>query len=186
VSEIHFFSMSKSVYQEAGKGLPLNYAMVDTPHGRAFFAESCGKVVFLSLTQKEDQGLKEFTSIWNQAKPSLQPEKCQKLVNDIFSEDGEARLLAIGTSFQIAVWETLIHIEEGQLMTYQEIAEKIGHPESAIDVAKAVGDNPIAHLIPCHRAVLSHDALGDYRWGVESKRTFLQAEGVDLDSLSLA
>lgn len=186
MTEIHFFSMSKSVYQEAGRGLPLNYSMVETPYGRAFFAESCGRIVFLSLMQDENQGLKELSALWNQAKPSHQPEKCQKLANEIFAENGEARLLAQGTSFQIAVWETLIHIDEGKMLTYQEIAEKIGHPDSAIDVAKAVGDNPMVYLIPCHRAVLSNNSLGDYRWGIESKRSFLQAEGVDLESLSVA
>jgi len=161
MSEIHFFSMSKSVYQEAGGGFPLNYAMVETPYGQAFLAESCGRVVFLSLMQDEKQGLKEFTALWNQAKPSHQPEKCKKLADDIFADNS---------------------IEEGKTLTYQEIANQIGQPEKVIEVAKAVGDNPIAHLIPCHRAVLSQDSLGDYRWGIESKRSFLQAEGVDLEA----
>lgn len=184
--EVHFFSMSQSVYQEAGSGLPVSYAMVDTPYGSAFFAESCGRVIFLSLMEDEEQGLKEFTKLWSQSKPSLQPERCQNIISDIFSEDGEARLLALGTNFQIDVWEALIHVEEGSLSSYKDIAQKIGHPGAENEVAKAVSDNPIAHLIPCHRAVLSDNSLGDYRWGIESKRSFLQAEGIDLEQLSLA
>lgn len=187
--EIHLYSMSNGVYEEVGRALPVSYAMVDTPQGKAFFVESCERIVYLSLTEDKDTTLTEFQKRWDQTKPRYRPEHCQRIADSIFNTDDPdscARLLVLGSDFQIKVWEQLTHIQEGTVTTYKDIAEKIGYPDAVLDVANAIAENPIAYLIPCHRAVHTDGSIGAYRWGVESKRNFLTAEGFDLSRLSAA
>jgi len=76
----------------------------------------------------------------------------------------------VGTPFQRQVWAQLLSIPVGTLTTYQKIAEAVGRPTAARAVANAIGANPVAWLIPCHRVVRSDGQLGGYRWGVERKR----------------
>lgn len=187
--EVHLYSMSTGVYESSGKYLPINYGMVDIPYGNAFFAESCGRVVHLALTDNMEKELAYFQSRWHLARPSHNPERCQRLANSIFDSekpDVKARLLLLGSEFQLAVWAELSHIPEGTVASYSDIAERIGKPHSARFVAAAVGENPVAYLVPCHRVVRANGTLGSYRWGAESKRSLLEAEGCDLSQLGLA
>ena len=186
--ETHLYSISKGVYRDSGKSLPIYYSMVNTPHGRAFFAESCGRVVCLSLGSDEEQLLNDFNNRWNLSRPLLRPDHCQRMVDEIFSSAGNccARILLMGTDFQIRVWEALTHITEGSVTTYKNIADEIGQPDAVQAVANAISDNPIACLIPCHRVIRTDGSLGGCRWGIESKRSFLEAEGYDLNQLIVA
>jgi AraC family transcriptional regulator of adaptative response/methylated-DNA-[protein]-cysteine methyltransferase len=187
--DIHLYSISKDVYKDAGKAFPVSYSLVETPYGQAFFAETGGRVIFMSLEENEASGLADFKKRWHLTKPSHKPDHCQRLADAIFDEsnpDNCARLLVLGTDFQISIWEKLSHIQAGEVATYKDIAEKIGKPEAVRAVANAIGYNPIARLLPCHRVIRTDGSLGGYRWGLESKRAFLVAEGVDLNRLGIA
>lgn len=186
--EVHLYSMSTGVYESSGKYLPISYGMVEIPYGRVFFAESCGRVVHLALTDDKDTELEYFKSRWRLARPTHNPDHCQRLADSIFDskQDTKARLLILGNEFQLSVWAELTHIPEGSVATYSEIAERIGKPHSARFVANAVVENPVAYLIPCHRVVRANGTLGAYRWGAESKRNLLVSEGHDLNHLGLA
>lgn len=81
-----------------------------------------------------------------------------------------------GTPFQRQVWTRLLAIPPGAVTTYQELANDIGRPKAVRAVANAVGANPVAWLIPCHRVIRSDGGLGGYRWGVERKRAMLDWE----------
>lgn len=81
-----------------------------------------------------------------------------------------------GTAFQRRVWAALLDIPAGKVVTYRELAAAIGRPKAVRAVANAVGANPIAWLIPCHRVVRSDGGLGGYRWGVDRKRAILSWE----------
>lgn len=81
-----------------------------------------------------------------------------------------------GTPFQRQVWTRLLAIPPGAVTTYQALANDIGRPKAVRAVANAVGANPIAWLIPCHRVIRSDGGLGGYRWGVERKRAMLDWE----------
>jgi AraC family transcriptional regulator of adaptative response/methylated-DNA-[protein]-cysteine methyltransferase len=83
-----------------------------------------------------------------------------------------------GTPFQVDVWRELQRIPSGTVRSYQEIANAIGKPKSVRAVANAVGANPIAVLVPCHRVVRSDGSLGGYRWGKELKKKLLKREGI--------
>lgn len=81
-----------------------------------------------------------------------------------------------GTPFQRAVWHELLNIPEGKIVSYQSIAEKIGHPSASRAVGSAIGANPIAGLIPCHRVVNKQADMGSYHWGWQIKELFLRDE----------
>ncbi|HLW30052.1 MAG TPA: methylated-DNA--[protein]-cysteine S-methyltransferase, partial [Brumimicrobium sp.] len=97
-------------------------------------------------------------------------QKCSIL---FFSQDW-ARIKKIklhikGTDFQLKVWKTLLEIPLGKLSTYGEIAQHIQKPKAARAVGTAIGSNPIAFLIPCHRVVQSSGGIGGYMWGADRK-----------------
>lgn len=81
-----------------------------------------------------------------------------------------------GTAFQRRVWQELIKIPFGSTTSYAALAESVGHPSAVRAVANAVGANPVAILIPCHRVIRSDCSLGGYRWGQEIKRRLLSME----------
>ena len=82
-------------------------------------------------------------------------------------------VLIQGTNFQLKVWEALLSIPKGAVTTYQQIAQSIGHPAAVRAVGSAVGDNPIAYLIPCHRVIRKEGMLGEYRWGSLRKKALI-------------
>ena len=87
------------------------------------------------------------------------------------------KILLKGTAFQRLVWKVLLTIPRGATTNYQSIAQSIGYPRSARAVGQAVGCNPVALLIPCHRVLYKHGQLGGYHWGLQSKRRLLSREG---------
>nr|WP_320131730.1 methylated-DNA--[protein]-cysteine S-methyltransferase [uncultured Holophaga sp.] len=82
-----------------------------------------------------------------------------------------------GTPFQVQVWEQLQTIPFGSTLTYQDLAERLGNPQAAQAVGAAVGANPIAILIPCHRVIGADGSLRGYAWGLEIKEALLIHEG---------
>ena len=81
-----------------------------------------------------------------------------------------------GTAFQVKVWQFLLSIREGDVLSYSEVAAKIDKPRAVRAVASACGKNRIGVLIPCHRVLRGDGGLGGYRWGLERKRALLEAE----------
>jgi AraC family transcriptional regulator, regulatory protein of adaptative response / methylated-DNA-[protein]-cysteine methyltransferase len=89
-----------------------------------------------------------------------------------------------GTNLQLKVWEALLSLEGRTCTSYSDVAQRIGVPNAVRAVANAVGANPIAWLIPCHRVLRKGGALGGYRWGIDRKRAMLAWERVGLQCCS--
>lgn len=87
-----------------------------------------------------------------------------------------------GTNFQIKVWEALLRIPQGTLISYGDIARSLARPGAARAVGASVGRNPVAFLIPCHRVIRSTGAFGDYRWGSTRKRAMIGWEAARQES----
>ena len=85
-------------------------------------------------------------------------------------------VLAVGTNLQVKVWEALLRIPEDGVATYTQVARAAGYPDAVRPVANAVGRNPVAVLIPCHRVLRTTGELGGYRWGTTRKRALLARE----------
>jgi len=86
-----------------------------------------------------------------------------------------------GTNFQVSVWRALLRIPVGSVASYGQVAEAIGSPRAARAVGTAIGDNPVAVLIPCHRVIRQSGALGEYHWGSVRKHTLLTWEAAQND-----
>ncbi len=82
----------------------------------------------------------------------------------------------MGTDFQFKVWEALLTIPFGQTTSYGGLALSLGKPNASRAVGTAIGNNPIALILPCHRVVQKSGKLGDYRWGLNRKRSLLDWE----------
>ena len=99
----------------------------------------------------------------------------------IFTQDWKTlhkiKLHLKGTAFQLKVWETLLKIPMGQLSTYGNIAKHIQSPKASRAVGSAIGDNPVAFLIPCHRVIQSTGTFGQYHWGSARKTAMIGWEG---------
>ena len=87
-----------------------------------------------------------------------------------------------GTNLQIRVWEALLKIPAGEVVSYSQIARNVDHPKAVRAVASAVGRNAISYLIPCHRVIRNTGALGGYRWGLTRKKAILAWEAARINS----
>ena len=112
---------------------------------------------------------------------TLEPSFTQNWCNLIFGTKPDRSFASLtlvleGTDFQLQVWQALLKIPFGKTTTYQTIAEQIGRPKAIRAVGNAVGNNPLAYLIPCHRVLRSSGQLGGYRWGLDRKIAMLNWE----------
>lgn len=112
----------------------------------------------------------------------LQRYKRHTLIEKAISIKRNLPCLLVGTPFQHQVWTALLKIPRGSVVSYKDLAHSLNRPKAMRAVGSAVGANPISPLIPCHRVIGSHGALGGYYWGLEAKRTLLCEEGVNLGS----
>ena len=88
-----------------------------------------------------------------------------------------------GTEFQLKVWDALLKIPMGSLSTYSEIASQIGKPKASRAVGTAIGSNPIASLIPCHRVIQASGNIGQYHWGHIRKKAMIAWEAAQTEQL---
>ena len=111
------------------------------------------------------------------------PDATHSVVTAIFSpaewnENNPFRLFVRGTNFQIKVWEALLRIPEGMVLSYEDIATRIGHPKAVRAVGSAVARNPVSYLIPCHRVIRKLGEYGNYQGGPARKKALLAWEAV--------
>ena len=104
----------------------------------------------------------------------------------IFTHDwsklNQVKLHLKGSAFQLKVWETLLKIPMGKLTTYGAVAAKIESPKASRAVGTAIGENPVAYLIPCHRIIQSSGVLGGYHWGSTRKAAIIGWEAAKMDN----
>ncbi len=152
-------------FKTAGRGLHIEYGFHETPFGECFIAITERGICAMAFVDEgsRNEQLILLAKKWHFA---LIREKLPLLVQ--------------GTNFQIKVWEALLTIPQGAVTTYQQIAESIGNPKAVRAVGTAVGDNPIAYLIPCHRVIRKEGILGEYRWGSTRKKALVGWEAAGL------
>ncbi|MDQ2094421.1 bifunctional helix-turn-helix domain-containing protein/methylated-DNA--[protein]-cysteine S-methyltransferase [Rhodalgimonas zhirmunskyi] len=171
-------AMSPGDYARRGDGLDIAFGWFDSPFGPALVMGTekglCG-IAFAAETGA-DAAMEDLRARWPKAHYTENPAALRPLVDAAFTGNGETRLHMIGAPFQIKVWEALLQIPSGQVTTYSEIAQAVGHPRAVRAVGTAVGRNPVSWLIPCHRALRKSGALGGYHWGLPVKRALLAWE----------
>ncbi|TRD22358.1 methylated-DNA--[protein]-cysteine S-methyltransferase [Palleronia caenipelagi] len=174
---IRWEAMTPGEFARNAEGLTLRWARGDSPFGPVLAMATdrglCG-LAFIA-EDGEEASFADLARRWPAARIIHDPEALAPHLGNI-ARQTRVHLHIMGGPFQIKVWEALLHIPEGHVTTYGDIARVIGHPKAHRAVGSAVGRNPISWLIPCHRALRSTGELGGYHWGLPVKRALLADE----------
>jgi AraC family transcriptional regulator of adaptative response/methylated-DNA-[protein]-cysteine methyltransferase len=173
-------AMTPGEYQNHGENLTISYSTFDSKFGTCLIA-STPKGICNIIFSDADNAVTDLRGRWKKAKLVHQQQSNHESVRNYLTDlkpKSKIKLHLHGTNFQIKVWEALLSIPHGQVSTYGAIAEQVGYPGAFQATGGAVGDNPIAYLIPCHRVLKSTGEISGYRWGVERKRAMLGWEAV--------
>ncbi|MCL4275486.1 MAG: methylated-DNA--[protein]-cysteine S-methyltransferase [Anaerolineales bacterium] len=167
-------------YKTRGAGLTIRYGIHPTPFGKCLIATTERGICHLGFVEGgEGTSIDYLADHWKQAVMIEDYRATAPLVTRIFSSgmpDTPLKLHLRGTNFQIKVWEALLNIPAGAVTTYEHIAAQIGRPKAVRAVGTAVGDNPIAYLIPCHRVIRKSGEFGNYMYGSARKKAILVKE----------
>lgn len=169
--------MTPGEYRSGGENLTINYSFAGSPFGRLIVASTPKGVCHMSFAEDEHRAVRDLSARFPNASCRRDTDKFQQDALSVFRKDwrrlDDIRLHLSGTPFQLKVWETLLTIPCGSLSTYGEVATEVGSPKSARAVANAIGANPVAVLIPCHRVIRSTGQLGGYMWGTTRKAAII-------------
>lgn len=168
-------------YRARGAGVDIGYGIHPTPFGSALLAATSRGVCRLSFLgpRSEREEIAALRAEWPEARIRGNPAATSPYVHRIFSAAAPRAPLTVllnGTNFQIKVWEAMLRVPPGAVTTYARLAQSIGAPRAARAVGAAVGRNPLAYVIPCHRVLRSLGETGDYRWGAARKKALLAWE----------
>jgi AraC family transcriptional regulator of adaptative response/methylated-DNA-[protein]-cysteine methyltransferase len=166
-----------------GAGVSVRYGLSDTPFGSALFAATERGLLKLSFLDAPSpvRVLEELKQAWPRAQFVRDDDNARVLAQRLWAADGDGgplRIAVSGTNLQLKVWEALLALEAGIPATYSSVAAVVHRPEAVRAVANAVGANPVAWLIPCHRVLRKSGSLGGYRWGIDRKRAMLAWESM--------
>jgi len=170
-------------YKSQGEDLEIAYGFHASPFGECLLAltgRGICDLIFVSEGNREE-ALKALKKRWARAALHEDPQRTGPVVAQVFDRltGGEAKPLSLhlrGTNFQIKVWEALLNIPSGTVVSYEDIAVSIGMPSAARAVSNAVARNPIPVIVPCHRVIRKAGAYGGYRWGTARKKALLDWE----------
>ncbi len=185
---VNIEGMTPGEFKNGGISLNINYSFAESPFGELIIASTEKGVCHIAF---EDNGTQALTML-NQRFPNAAyhqiVDKFQQDTLYIFQKDwsnlDKIKLHLNGTAFQLKVWESLLRIPMGNLTTYGDIAKHIGKPTASRAVGTAIGNNPIAFLIPCHRVIQASGNIGGYMWGPTRKFAIIGWEAAQIKELS--
>jgi AraC family transcriptional regulator of adaptative response/methylated-DNA-[protein]-cysteine methyltransferase len=164
-------------YKAHGEGMVIRYGLHPTPFGECLLGATERGICHLSFVEAAGPAaaLADFSQRWARAERVEAPQHTAGYIRQIFESHSPTglRLHLRGTNFQLKVWEALLQIPPGYVTHYQDVAIHLGLPTASRAVGSAVGDNPIAVLIPCHRVIRRDGGLGGYRYGLTRKKALL-------------
>jgi len=174
--------MTPGEFRNGGADLEINYSFAESPFGALLVASTAKGICYMAFVDQatpsgEPAAFADLRSRFPQARLRQMTDLTQQNALYIFTQDWsrlqEIKLHLKGTDFQLKVWETLLKIPMGGLTTYKDIAGQLGNPQASRAVGSAVGDNPVAFLIPCHRVIQSTGIIGQYHWGATRKTAMI-------------
>lgn len=178
--------MTPGEYKNGGSALIINYSFAESPFGEIIVAATNKGICHLAFSEHNTLAFKELQAIFPNAKFHQKSDKFQQEALQIFHNNwtdlNEIKLHLKGTKFQLKVWEALLSIPYGNLSTYGEIAKNIEHPLASRAVGTAIGNNPIAYLIPCHRVIQKSGNIGGYHWNPIRKKAIIGWEASKLEN----
>jgi len=179
VHSCHFFSKQEFLLHIKAQKT-ITYGMGKTPFGNACIAAVDQDIYALTFVPKD----KDFKACINDIFPfleltntSIDHTKVQQFLDTIASNH-PVSIVVSGTPFQHQIWQTLLTIQPGQILTYQDVADRSGNPKAVRAAGTAIGNNPVSWLIPCHRVCPKGGGIGNYRWGSSFKQKLLDYERI--------
>jgi len=179
-------AMTPGEWKAMGTGLTLYYGWHDSPFGDCLLVATdrglCGLAFVLNEGRRATE--QDLLSRWGQATVTEDPSKTEAYAAAAFGAGGDnLHLVLRGTPFQTKVWEALLRIPPGAVVSYERLAKHLGKPQGARAVAGAVALNPVSWIVPCHRVIRSTGAITGYRWGSDRKRVILGWEAAEADRI---
>lgn len=169
--------MTPGEYKKGGEQLHINYSFAESPFGNIIVASTSKGICHLAFADDERKALSELKVLFPHASFKQVVDTIQQNALFIFTQDwknlSHIKLHLKGTAFQLKVWEALLKVPAGGLTTYAAIASSVGNANASRAVGSAVGDNPVAFLIPCHRVIKSTGIIGQYHWGSNRKTAMI-------------
>ena len=177
-------------YKRSGDGLQIFYGCHPSPFGYCLLGATKRGVCYLEfqVENRKNPSTQGIRKRWPRADIVLKPQRSHALMRKIFdfnpvSDSAPLHLYVKGSNFQIKVWEALLKIPLGNMVTYEDVARQIKMPKAARAVGNAVGQNPIPFLIPCHRVIRKIGEFGNYGGGRERKKAMLGWEAARIEGL---
>ena len=181
---INIEGMTPAEYKNGGKNLYINYSFAESPFGNLVVASTAKGICYMAFEDNEDKAFNDLKEKFPNAAFQQKLDSIQQNALFIFQHDwsklSQIKLHLKGTDFQLKVWESLLKIPMGKLSTYGEVARQVGNANASRAVGSAIGCNPVAYLIPCHRVIQSSGAIGDYMWGNTRKTAIIGWEGAKI------
>ena len=169
--------MTPGDFKIGGAGLTIHYSYAESPFGNMLVASTAKGICHMAFADDPQIALQDLRQRFPNASYSQMVDRLQQNALYIFTHDwsrlDQVKLHLKGTPFQLKVWEALLTIPMGRLTTYRSIAEKIHHPNALRAVGSAIGQNPVAFIIPCHRVIQSIGTIGGYHWGPARKTAMI-------------
>lgn len=182
---VTFEAVTPGDIKRQGEGMTIRYGFHPSPFGACIIAMTERGICRLAFIEPGDQktALSELHALWPLAELVHDQNSTGPMMGRVFAAHREGgtpiTVQAVGTNFQVKVWEALLKLPFGRVVTYSQLAESIGHPRAARAVGNAVSANPLAFLIPCHsviRSLKSASGLGNYRWGTARRKAIVAWE----------
>ncbi|HSC37405.1 MAG TPA: methylated-DNA--[protein]-cysteine S-methyltransferase [Chitinophagaceae bacterium] len=176
--------MTPGEFKNGGEQLSINYSFAESPFGDIIVAATPKGICHLAFADNKEEALQELKQRFPRATYQQVVDMIQQSALHIFRQDWnkpeQIKLHIKGTAFQLKVWQALLEIPAGDLSTYSTLAGKIRQPTASRAVGTAIGDNPVAFLIPCHRVIKSTGETGGYHWGSTRKTAMIGWEAARL------
>lgn len=182
---VNIEGMTPGEYKNGGRLLTINYGFYQSHFGKAIIASTEKGICAVNFYEEEAQALevlkKKFPEATYVAQTALSHESVLQIISGDMTAIEDLRLHLKGTAFQLKVWEALLQIPKGAVSSYGEIATAINKAKASRAVGTAIGSNPIAFLIPCHRVIRANGLRGAYMWGEDRKTAILAWEAAQIN-----
>lgn len=175
-------------WKAMGAGMTLRYGWHKSPFGDCLLVATDRGLCGLGFVLPEGRAATEADLLgrWDQATLVEDPKATARYAKLVFGDgmgdgSGTLKLVLRGTPFQLKVWEALMRIPPGAVVSYERLAQHLGKPTAARAVAGAVALNPVSFIVPCHRVIRGTGIITGYRWGPDRKRALLAWEAARED-----
>ena len=182
---VNIEGMTPGEYKNGGQAIHINYSFSESPFGKLILAATPKGICHIAFYDNQTSAISTLIARFPNAHYQEQLDQYQKDALLIFQDNWtnlpQLKLHLKGTPFQLKVWEALLSIPKGQLSTYGALAKAIDKPKASRAVGTAIGKNPVAFLIPCHRVIQSSGTFGGYMWEPTRKAAIIGWEAAKLE-----